>query len=597
MDKNIAELLLKNLLSRVVIDSETGQGTLSGVLSAMEIEALQVALELFTTPEATDLQKIITPAPPIDKKTKPKEEPKIEVELGGDEEKDESELEVKIETESVSQVKPRAEIKLNLASLEFKSPQDREITMCLDFGTAMSKAFAAMAEDGELVENLLLKLGHRASNGESKDIYPVPSSLWISNNGDIFLGEEAINLSLQSDSFDNRERFDSLKKVLILGLKQSTPFQQPMSASLNPTDVPLSMGDAIIIYLGFLTDLACTELEEAHDCSRYVVRNFGLPSWDQERREWGEKLLQKMLIKAQIVADTFHGQWKDGLNIYDVKSVLDKIDKLEELPSYLVSQGVTEPLAVASSKLQEDEPFRGLAMVVDVGAGTSDLALFVVVKDLERNLFNGFPVEGCNQSLRQAGDVLDTALQQMIMEKSGIRDNDPDRPYVVKHLRMQVRALKEDLFRDGDCAVNLINDTRVIVDRDEFLQHETVLRFKKNLAEKFDAVLKPMKEGVVRQYGKDGISIALTGGGATLPMVTELADGVILAHGINIPKDKMALVPEEFNYDPELALVYPQLAVAIGGSMPNIIDEKRIVQDMSSYAGGFVLARNPISGI
>ena len=607
MEKNIAELLLKNLLSRIVVDSDTGQGELPGVLTSMEVEALHIASGLFTSEGELAPQDEPLTEPTSEQEVEPESEkepaprqipvgpPKAEATVEA-EPKQEPDVKPAEKVASPPKPKPKANVKLNLTSLKFDTPQNEEIKMCLDFGTAMSKAFASMVEDDELYDTLLLKLGHRASGGTSKIIYPVPSSMWITNDGTIFLGEKAIALSLQSDSSSKRERFDSLKKELILGLKESSPFQQAMRESLNPTDVPLSMGDAIILYLGFLTDLACTELEESHGCSRYVLRNFGLPSWAPERREWGEKLLKDMLVKAQIVADTFHGKWQDGLDIQDVKSVLNQLAKMSSLPTYLVGQGITEPLAVASARLQEDEPFRGLAMVVDIGAGTSDLALFVVVKNPSRNQFNGFPVLGCNQSLHQAGDTLDTAIQQIVLQKSGVGNHDPDRPYIIQHLRMQVRTLKEDLFRDGACNVSLINGNRVTVTREEFLEHATVKRFKDSLAEKFAAVLEPMKEGVVKQYGGDGLSVVLSGGGATLPMVAELAEGAISVHGITVKKEKMDLVPEEFDDDPELAVVYPQLAVAIGGTMPDIIDEKKGIDNMDIPKGGFVLNNNPITG-
>lgn len=607
MDKNIAKLLLENLLARVVVDPDTGQGTLAGVLTPMEIEALKMASISLLEPSLSDGEKDVC--------VQPSAEPEIDEEPdSGDSDhiEDEAKPALDAEPEAIPEPKPvvdekteveppppaklKPEIQLNLASLKFNAPQNNDTKMCLDFGTAMSKAFASVVEDDEVVDSLLLKLGYRASGGKSKDIYPVPSSLWISNDGTISLGEKAIALSLQSDPSGNRERFDSLKKELILGLKESSPFEQPIRATLNPTDTPLSMGDAIILYLGYLTDLACTELEESHNCSRYVLRNFGLPSWAPERRTWGEDLLKKMLIKAQIVADTFQGKWAAGLDIHDVKLVLEKIEQLDKLPDYLVLQGITEPLAVASSRLQGEEPFRGLTMVVDVGAGTSDLALFVVRRSPDQNLFNAFPVLGCNQSLHQAGDTLDTAMQQLILKKSGVGNHDPDYPYIIQHLRLQVRALKEDLFRDGDCTVNLVNGSRVTVSMDDFLGHATVKRFRESLADKFNEVLISMKKGVAKLYGRDGLSVVLTGGGATLPMVKELAQGSLSVHGILIGKDEVPLVPEEYEDDAEISLVYPQLAVAIGGTMPVIIDEKTGIDDMDIPQGEFSLGRNPISG-
>jgi len=623
MDKNIAKLFLDNLLARIVVDPETGKGTLEGVLTPMELEALKMASEHLvesttavipqTSPEPApqpDTQPdpepefepeektevVVEPVPEPEVEPEPEEEPDQEDQIEeafAEESELEPEVEPEVETEEEQEPEPTPEpevkvepepepkIKLNLASLKFDTPQNSNIKMCLDFGTAMSKAFASDIEGDEIVEGLKLKLGHRASGGTSKDIYPVPSSLWIGDDGKIYLGEEAIRRSLHSDPSGSRQRFDSLKRELIWGMKESTPFQQNMNELLNPTGVPLSNGDAITLYLGYLTDLACTEIEEEYHCSRYVVRNFGLPSWSAERRVWGEDLLRTMLIKAQIVADTFHGKWDNGVSIHAVKIVLGEINSLspEKLPTYLIAQGITEPLAVGSARFHRDEPFKGLVMVVDVGAGTSDMALFVVVKSPINNRFNAFPVEGCNQSLLQAGDTLDKAMQQAILKKAEIQSHDSEYPYIIQHLRMQLRTLKEDLFRDGYCNVNLVNGSRVRIELDDFLRQSSVNAFEKKLAEKFDDVLKVVGKGIAKRFGPDGLSVVLTGGGATLPMVKKLASGTHSIHNVQIKKDEVPLVPEDFEYDNELATVYPQLAVALGGTMPFLIDEKYSIGD------------------
>lgn len=649
MDKKTAKLFLDNLLARVVIDPETGQRTLEGILTPKEFEALEMASALLEESESIEVTSPVIPEPEPTAEPEPVQasepEPDSEAESASElEPEPEAESEQESEPESVPEPEPEQEqepdnetnlepeaelefepapesepestaetvaeldeesepgpeeeqeITLNLRSITFDAPQNPSMRMCLDFGTAMSKAFASDIEGDEITEGLKLKLGHRASGGTSKDIYPVPSSLWIAEDGKIYMGEEAIARSLHSDPSGNRQRFDSLKRELILGMKESSPFQETMNQSLNPTDCPLSNGDAITLYLGYLTDLACTEMEEAHQCSRYVLRNFGLPSWAPERRVWGEEILRTMLVKAQIVADTFHSKWENGVSIHAVKSVLEKIDNLDKLPDYLVAQGITEPLAVGSSRLRQNEPSRGLVMVVDVGAGTSDLALFVVVENPERKLFNAFPIQGCNQSLHMAGDTLDSAMLQTILKKAGIKSHDHDYPSIFQLLRRQVRSLKEDLFRDGYCTVNLVNGARVRIDRDEFLRQDSVNRFKMRLEEKFEDVLKAMNKGLAQHFGQGGLSVVLTGGGATLPMVRELAVGAFSVHSTHIRKDEVPLVPEDFEYDAELATVYPQLAVAIGGTMPFLIDEKYTIDDIDIPQGKFTLNRTQVSG-
>lgn len=575
MDTSSARMFLESLLERIVIDPVTGKRSLPGTVSAHEISALQMALQM--------LGGHVSSQPPL----------LI----------DETEIQSVSETEGEKEVSSRGngddivkvELSLNLKSLNIKSPENDDVILCLDFGTAMSKAFATIIEDGEVVDNLPLKLGRRGASGGQ--FYPVPSSLWITNDGEIYFGEHALALSLQ-DSTGGRQRFDSLKKELIMGLVEVSPDKVPLSPEINPTTVLFSKGDAITLFLGYLTDLACSELEERHKVSRYVFRRFALPSWEERRRDWGEKMLAKMLAKAQIIADTFHGRWEEGISMVEVRSALDQVNNLADLPTYLVGEGVTEPLAAGTSRLRQEEAVRGLAMVIDIGAGTSDFAMFVVSEDPAKEIFKAWPIEGCNESLHQAGDTLDNALLQAILEKARVDSSNPDFPFVMANLRMNLRTLKEQLFTEELCTYNLSNGDRGIIELDEFLERPAVIKFAEHLSLTFQRVVDKANKSILARFEGSSLTVVLTGGGATLPMVTELSEGACRAHGITLYRSQAPLVPDEFSDDDELSFIYPQLAVAIGGASPNLIDERNAISDMPGLAEQkWTLGRVQVSGV
>lgn len=602
MNKFTIQILLQNLLARIVVDPETGNGSLPGVLTAMEIEALQgVSNDMLG-----DNDPIAIIMPTIERAQAPQpaevtmEMPEEVLDPAGT-----GEAEIlhdrpipDPETEQEEEKpKPVKKVKLNLASLAIEHAVDEEIRMCLDFGTAMSKAFACERDEEDIYNTMPLQLGRRASGGTSKNIYPVPSSLWIRNNGRIFFGEEATTLSTQADPTQSRPRFDSLKKELILGLKEGSPFNEPMQVDLNPTDVTFSKGDAIVTYLAFLIDTACLEMEEKYHCSRYTARSYALPSWDTERRAWGEKMLKDMLCKAQVVADTFSGQWSSGLSMQQVRQVLDDVYALTELPEYLFVEGITEPLAVGSATLRQNKATRGLVMVIDVGAGTSDIALFLTVENPERSIFNAFPIKGGNMSLHQAGDAIDSALLRVILKKCGASPSDHDYRHVLQNLKMNIRTLKEDLFRDGLCTASLVNGATVFVEKDEFLADETVKRFETAITEKCRDVMGVLKPGIVKRFADGGIDVVLTGGGASLPMVQNLAKGIEFINGIQVRKNQIQLLPEFVEGNAELEAVFPQMAVAIGGTMPTIINEKNAVEDIDIIRGGMILSKTQVTGV
>jgi hypothetical protein len=574
MEKDIAKMLLESILDRIVTDPKTGQKSLPGILSKIELEALQKALEeLGGSPLKTifslDLQTLGSP-------NNGNEATNLKIEDSIDKEEPSASPTVVSETSQIV-------AELNLASLNFNEAENKEVNLCLDFGTAMSKAFATIVENDEVIENLPLKIGKRDTT-RAGVIYPIPSSIWIENSGRIFFGDQAIANSLL-DISGKRHRFDSLKRELTMGLPQTSLHSIQLDKQINPTDTPFSMDDAITLYLGYLTDLTCTELSEQYGKSRYVRRRFALPSWPPDRKDWGVELLKKMLSKAQIVADTFHGRWVDGITIKEAKMVLDNVNVLPNFPEYLIGEGITEPLAAGASQIRKEEASRGIVMVIDIGAGTSDMALFVAVENPNKSIFNAWPVKNCTGSLSMAGDALDQALLAVIREKEHIDTSDPNFQKIFAQLRMDIRRLKEDLFNNGNCTYTLVSGSRGTIDLDDFLDRDEVTNFSTRLFETFDEILNKVDKSIPERLHVNGLTVVLTGGGANLPMVKKLAKGKTSIAGININRDQAPLVPEAFLSDSELSYVYPQLAVAIGGAMPVLMNEANTIETMPGIAG------------
>ena len=128
-------------------------------------------------------------------------------------------------------VRPRVTVDTRASDLS--DAEDREVVMCLDFGTAMSKAFAVRGTDGKILD---LELGRRA--GYTEAVHPVPSSVSISSAGKVFLGHEAISQS-QQDPTPGRERFHLLKQELSQGPMLDLA-STLVSSNINPTAVALS---------------------------------------------------------------------------------------------------------------------------------------------------------------------------------------------------------------------------------------------------------------------------------------------------------------------------------------------------------------------
>jgi len=548
MDTRDAQLLLASLLDRIETDQDTGKKKLLGNISDKEWEALQKALKSLdnTTPDSTDSAK----AQDI----------------------------IDVKQEEGPQTPVISTPIINKAALDRTEPEDGDVILCLDFGTARSKAFAIQCVEDSTPKYLELGLGARAK--EVDLTYPITSSLWIDENSRIYFGKEAVSRSLQSKA--RRKRLDSLKQALSQGQLRGDPDEVPLDDDMNPTSIPLCEGHVIVLYLSYLTDLAVTELQERHHKSRYISRRFALPYWDAERRVWGERILRKYLAMAQIIGDTFHNQWEEGIDIKTAKAAIEEVKSLEKLPYYLLKEGIPEPIAAGGSRLSAmDVGLRNLAVVVDVGAGTTDFAAFMVVSRDQDKLPKVCPIAGCARTVRQAGDTIDNYLRLEILNKHGIDAGHSDYRRINADLQLRIREYKERLFRDKAVKYTLQNEASGTVDLDSFLASARVEAFKNTLHDTFKELVESIPESFVKRLGEAGLVVVLTGGGASIPMVQQFGVEPIYAHGLRMSCQQAEIVPEEVRRDyPHLTDEYPQLAVAMGGAAPILPRELESLGEM-----------------
>lgn len=455
---------------------------------------------------------------------------------------------------------------LVLASLEMDEPESSEVLLCLDFGTAMSKAFATEESDETLLD---LKIGECA--GQNYPVFSLISSIFITNSGRILFGSRAVNESLHAE-LNGRRRFDSIKDILCKDVVSDLD-ESPLEKDFNPTNVSLTKGDIVTLFLGFFTDMATTALQEQFQISRYVSRRFTRPVLPPERAAWAEDQLRKLLARAQIIADSLHGKWSDGIDVHQAKVLLTEVKNLEAIPMFLIDEGIVEPVAAVASRFRNfvcKDNSRRLLMVVDVGAGTIDYALFAEVKQKGASL-KLFEIPNSLQVLRQAGDMVDKLLSRFILEDANVSTTDFDRQMIEADLANRIRQLKEDLFLKKSVQYALSNDATGEINLVDFLGRKNVKEFENQIHEKFRNVLSSVHPSWIENLGKGILPIIFTGGGANLPMVRSLEDKSITVHGRTLKCEGSTAIPRWINEEyPELSNEYPHLAVAIGGASRDI---------------------------
>ena len=242
-------LLLKNLLARLEADVASEQPQFRSVVSDDEREALRSLLED---------DEILPSRPP----TEP--------------------VQVKAEKDATT---TQETVELNTNALRMKSSPAPHWTLCLDFGTAKSKAFAANNEDEEQPDLEPLPIG-KADKDLDGSVHEISSSVWIDDDGLLFMGSEAVKRGMDYGdlSATTRQRLDSLKQEIsqVLPEDGSGQLGRKLPKEIDPTST-LTYLDVITFYLAYLTDLAITELEPLTK-TRYVRRRFTLPWWTKEQR-------------------------------------------------------------------------------------------------------------------------------------------------------------------------------------------------------------------------------------------------------------------------------------------------------------------------
>lgn len=578
MDNKTAAILLTSLLERV--DREQA----IGVVSSLERQALQLGLSALggavsTAPSPTPLAPGVdakagqgTPAdvPPPVQQPVPPSPPKL----------------------------PAVDLVLN--SLDSETPSDPQVLLCLDFGTAMSKAFATVAPD----EYLELVLGAAAGDRG----HTLPSSVFIGDDGKAYFGFEAIDHS--QDLVDSgRERLDSIKGWLSLR-REGNLDSQPcvLLPALNPTPHRLTQGDLIRFYLAYLTDMACIALGEyeihGKTIGRYARRRFARPCWpDAAQAQWADKLMRSLLAEAQILADTFSGKWSGGIDVAELKAAVEQIKSLGKRPDYLIQEGVPEPVAVAAGAFGDSQNLRDAFMVVDVGAGTTDFGLFVATRmsGKEEDMSRVFQVPASIQGLMQAGDKVDGMLRAFIARKESVDATDNSGRMILADLGRRIRGLKEILFKTGKLEYALADGTVGQVTLEEFLTDEAVKRFSAAVDTGFKKALGALDETWLRWLSLEGmhLNVVLTGGSSALPMMKALGQGVVEVNGFRILRQPVDPRPDWMDgVSDEFQAVYGQLAVAIGGASESM-PETLTAPPKFGGAGGrssYVAGRFPISG-
>lgn len=559
MENNKAKWLLENLLARLAT-REDGKKELPGVITEAEQESLRLAVELL----GGKLQEIPhyisgdegAPGPEgVDTESTKEPPAKVEVDPPVD------------HGEGVGEPQDKKKILVEIPYY-FNEPVSEDFRLCIDFGTAMSKV--ALVHDGAGKDGgdeiQVLELGDIAGQDPSDGPFELLiSSVYISNDGLVYFGKSALEVSEQEAEDGGRQRVDNMKRFL-----SEDGVDQVLTGEFNPTGIEIDYRDIVLFYLVYLTWVInqCTD-EMGYD--RNICRRFAMPVFDNAKARQYSGMLSRMLGDAQLAAEHFGDLIDDGVSLEDLIAVCDTIRDMD-LEYAFIGSPVTEPLGVASALVSEDGAANNLSLVIDIGAGTTDISLFRIRVDPDGAVFVANQIPGAARGLTMAGNYIDRVLIQKILSKSEVSFQSADYKRVRNDLERKVRVYKEELFESGHIDVPLPNGDVIQVDRDEFLQSPSIHKFQEELQKKIAEILEEVDEFFLRTAPRQELVLVLTGGGASLPFVQSLVGETIEVGNLSVKTVKSHDFPEWMVEDhADLEDIFPRIAVSLGGARENVI--------------------------
>lgn len=431
------------------------------------------------------------------------------------------------------------------------------VCVCLDLGTAMSKASVWLGAHENDVAPLPIGLAAQAE-------HPLltPSAMYI-EDGRIFFGPSALK---RAEAGVETRRNPIVSFKMILSAREIEPtLALKLSKSVDPTST-LCHRDGIVLYLAYLDQLIRAAVETESGMPPWIAdapRRLTSPNW-QSFDEAG-RIIGVLVGEAAAVSRDLGAALRapEGIALLRVRAALDAA---RAAPVRGAFGGVVfESMSAASSYAsfaRASEPF---VLVIDMGAGTTDIAAFERDAAIAPTRLSEIPAS--NQCCPLAGDELDNILIDLFVRSGGKRGlAAEDRLW--RAVKLSARSLKHDLFQRGESVFRDRSKKRIRVTRGAIEKDPSFRAFCKALTETVAVSLAPL-HARAEERGATTITVLLAGGGSSLPFLTK----VVRAAAVRA-KIKLKVKIERFGANWSLPHrrhpfdgVFPQLAIAMGGAL------------------------------
>ncbi|MEZ5971637.1 MAG: hypothetical protein R3C31_07540 [Hyphomonadaceae bacterium] len=428
-------------------------------------------------------------------------------------------------------------------------------TLCIDFGTAYSKAAVAPAGawsrfDPATVRPLML-------SPEGQNTFLLDSAVFVDEDRVLFGRAALEEADAQADN--KRAALRSFKTLLsVSDLDRALNTNAP--TTIDPHRV-FQMRDLIVLYLAYL--LASVERAIVSDPmlaqGGTFTRRYAAPAWrggdsagmhDVIVRLFGEAEAFRAAVGKRILSP-------DGLSL---KTISDALPSATEQAESLEMGLIFEATAAAAYTSVGLEGSGSHMIVVDMGAGTTDIAA------LARLGPRTIELPEARVTLKQAGDFIDRVIANKVLDAAKWAKRPEARTELWTTLMKQMGDIKEAVMADG--RATLRNQGRsVSVALRDVEKDEDFRDFQKSLRQAYDHALAIVRDDA-RARGRSEVQTIAVGGGASSPFIQDLIRRKMeSARPRIIPRPATPDWAHAREFRGNLAPVFPQLAIAIGGAL------------------------------
>jgi len=431
-------------------------------------------------------------------------------------------------------------------------------TLCLDFGTAFSKAAAAPRGAWSRFRPEHVRPLQLSSHDDEGNAFLLDSAVFVDDDRVLF-GRAAL---ARAEALSHRKRMAlrSFKTILsVSDLDRALNTGAPQA--VDPHRI-FPMRDLIVLYLAYL--MAAVERAATADpmLSRAdeIEHRYAAPAWRSGDALGMHGAIQRLFGEAESFRQAIGDRMLAPQGI-SLKKVADTLPTALAQPRDIELGLIFEATAAAAYTSIGLPDSAAHMIVVDMGAGTTDIAA------IARGGARVDEMPAARVTLKQAGDFIDRVIANIVLEANPQAKSTNQQSELWRQLMIHMRDIKESLFADGRAVLRYEQRAVNINMRD--LERDADFRaFMKELTQAYDDSLAVVRNVALAQ-GAHEIQAIAVGGGAAAPFIQELLRRRPPRAGKLLIEPRPAT--PEWAYAPEfqgnLAPVFPQLAIAIGGAL------------------------------